>query len=176
MLFSTSFNIIFFSLAYTSYSAHHILPPPLSSSHWLPLLCSLWVSSFFVIFNSLIYCLDCTISDMIQSLPFPVWLISFSLMPWIPSVLLQMAKVQCFMVGWSSTVFAYGYRHTRVHLCVHTETSVHAFYGIFGLPEGTSGKGPTCQCKRCKRWVTVQSLTQEDPLKEEMTTRFSVLT
>ena len=162
---------ILFSLAYTSYFASHVLPPPLLSPDWSPLVCSLWVSSFFVIFNRVIYFLDCAIQNIIQYLSFSIWPISFSLTPWIPSTLLQMAKVPCFMVGLSSTVSVCGYRHsvcvwvyTQRHLYIHTVASL-------GFPEGTSGREPTC---KCKRWVTVQSLSQEDPLEKEAATHFSV--
>ena len=41
-----------------------------------------------------------------------------------------------------------------------------------GIPGGTSGKEPTCQCRRCKR--RVWSLGQEDPL-EGMATHFNIL-
>ena len=43
-----------------------------------------------------------------------------------------------------------------------------------GFPDGTSGKEPTCQCRRCKE-MGVQSLGQEDPLEEGTATHFSIL-
>ena len=42
-----------------------------------------------------------------------------------------------------------------------------------GLPGGTSGKEPTCQCSRHE--TRVQSLGQEDLLEEGMTTHSSIL-
>ena len=63
---------ILFSLAYTSYFASHVLPPPLPSPHWSPLVCSLLVSSLFVIFSRVIYFLDCTIRGIIQYLSFSI--------------------------------------------------------------------------------------------------------
>ena len=41
------------------------------------------------------------------------------------------------------------------------------------FPGGTSGKEPTCQCKRHETWVW--SLGQEDPLEKEMATHSSIL-
>ena len=43
-----------------------------------------------------------------------------------------------------------------------------------GFPDGTSGKEPTCQCRRCKE-MGVQSLGQEDPLEEGTATHSSTL-
>ena len=43
-----------------------------------------------------------------------------------------------------------------------------------GFPGGTSGKEPTCQCKRLKE-ALVQSLGWEDPLEEEMATQSGIL-
>ena len=44
---------------------------------------------------------------------------------------------------------------------------------ISGFPGGASGKEPTCQCRRCKRyWV---SLSREDPLGKGMAAPSSVL-
>ena len=44
---------------------------------------------------------------------------------------------------------------------------------ISGFPGGTSGKEPTCQCRRCKRcWF---NLSQEDPLGKGMATHSSIL-
>jgi len=37
-----------------------------------------------------------------------------------------------------------------------------------GFPGGTSGKEPTCQCKRCRQEMWVQSLSREFPLEEGM--------
>ena len=37
---------------------------------------------------------------------------------------------------------------------------------ILGFPCGTSGKEPSCQCRRQEMWV--QSLHWEDPLEKEM--------
>ena len=42
-----------------------------------------------------------------------------------------------------------------------------------GFPGGASGKEPTCQCMRLKRWV--QSLGWEDPLVKGMATHSSIL-
>ena len=42
-----------------------------------------------------------------------------------------------------------------------------------GFPVGTSGKEPACQCRRRKSWV--QSLSQEDPLEEEMAMHSGIL-
>ena len=42
-----------------------------------------------------------------------------------------------------------------------------------GFPSGTSGKEPSCQCKRYKTWV--RSLGQQDSLAEEMTTHSRIL-
>ena len=41
------------------------------------------------------------------------------------------------------------------------------------FPGGTSGKEPTCQCRRHETWV--RSLGQEDPLEKEMATHSSIL-
>ena len=41
------------------------------------------------------------------------------------------------------------------------------------FPGGTSGKEPTCQCRRHETWI--QSLGQEDPLEEGMATHFSIV-
>ena len=46
---------------------------------------------------------------------------------------------------------------------------------IWGFPGGTSGKEPTCQCRKCKREMWVQSLGQEEPLEEGMATHSSIL-
>ena len=43
-----------------------------------------------------------------------------------------------------------------------------------GFPGGTSGKEPTCQCRRCK--MCVRSLGWEDPLEEDLATHSSILT
>ena len=43
-----------------------------------------------------------------------------------------------------------------------------------GLSGGASGKEPACQCRRLSE-MQVQSLGQEDPLKEEMATHSSIL-
>ena len=43
-----------------------------------------------------------------------------------------------------------------------------------GFPGGASGKEPACQCRRHKE-MQVQSLGQEDPLEEGMTTYSSIL-
>ena len=42
------------------------------------------------------------------------------------------------------------------------------------FPGGTSGKEPSCQCRRHEMWV--QSLVWEDPLEESMATHYSILT
>ena len=47
-------------------------------------------------------------------------------------------------------------------------------YSQLGFPGGTSGKEPTCQCRRPKGH-RVQSLGQEDPLEEGMATHSSIL-
>ena len=44
---------------------------------------------------------------------------------------------------------------------------------FLGFPVGTSGKEPACQCRRRKSWV--QSLSQEDPLEEEMAMHSGIL-
>ena len=49
--------------------------------------------------------------------------------------------------------------------------SMYSMYRDF--PAGTSGKGPTRQCRRCKRHGP--SLGQEDSLEEGMATHFSIL-
>ena len=41
------------------------------------------------------------------------------------------------------------------------------------MPDGASGKEPACQCRRHESGV--QSLSQEDPLEEEMATHSSIL-
>ena len=41
------------------------------------------------------------------------------------------------------------------------------------FPGGTSGKEPTCQCRRHETWVP--SLGQEDALEKEMATHSSIL-
>ena len=43
-----------------------------------------------------------------------------------------------------------------------------------GFPDGTSGREPTCQCRRCKE-MPVQFLGQEDPLEAGMATHSSIL-
>ena len=62
----------------------------------------------------------------------------------------------------------------------YLRTSVESF-GILlsptvymGLSGGASGKEPACQCRRLSE-MQVQSLGQEDPLKEEMATHSSIL-
>ena len=45
---------------------------------------------------------------------------------------------------------------------------------VASFPGGASGKEPSCQHRRCKRWW-VRSLGQEDPLKKEMATHSSIL-
>ena len=40
---------------------------------------------------------------------------------------------------------------------------------------GASGKGPTCQCRKCKRHGLNGSLGREDPLEKRMATHSSVL-
>ena len=42
-----------------------------------------------------------------------------------------------------------------------------------GFPGGTSGREPTCQCRRCKIWV--QSLGWNDPLEKGMATYSNIL-
>ena len=44
---------------------------------------------------------------------------------------------------------------------------------MWGFPGGTSGKEPTCQCRRHKRCGF--DLSQEDPLEEDLATRSSML-
>ena len=46
---------------------------------------------------------------------------------------------------------------------------------LFGLPCGTSGKEPACQCRRHKE-IQVLSLGQEDPLEEGMAIHSNILT
>ena len=172
MVFSTSFNIIYF----IQLSLYLLLCfSCITSTPSLPRLVT--TGLFSVSLLLFCYIQSCDLFFRLRNtehhtvLSFSIWPISFSLTPWIPSTLLQMAKVPCFMVGLSSTVSVCGYRHsvcvwvyTQRHLYIHTVASL-------GFPEGTSGREPTC---KCKRWVTVQSLSQEDPLEKEAATHFSV--
>ena len=58
-------------------------------------------------------------------------------------------------------------------LYTHTHTHTHIHIYVQGFQCGTSGKEPTCQCRRHKTWIP--SLYQEDPLEEGMATHFSIL-
>ena len=58
------------------------------------------------------------------------------------------------------------------HLLFHL-SHLYKFLQLCGLPKWLSGKKPTCQCRRRETWV--QSLGQEDPLKEGMATLSSIL-
>ena len=64
-------------------------------------------------------------------------------------------------VNWETEINIY----TWLILCI---TSIR------GFPGGASGKGPTCQCRRCKR-CPVLSLGWEDSLEDVMATRSSIL-
>ena len=44
---------------------------------------------------------------------------------------------------------------------------------LLGFPGGTSGKEPTCQCRRHE--TQILSLYQKDPLEKEMATHTSIL-
>ena len=57
---------------------------------------------------------------------------------------------------------------------LHQEEKLPAPVHTWEVPDSTSSKGPTCQCKRCKRhrfdpWVGF------DPLEKEMATHSSIL-
>ena len=43
----------------------------------------------------------------------------------------------------------------------------------WGFPDGAGNKEPISQCRRPEMWV--RSLSQEDPLEEEMATHSSIL-
>ena len=58
--------------------------------------------------------------------------------------------------------------------CASRVCSLQAILGSMGFSEGTSGKGPACQCRRCKE-MQVQFLGREDPLGEGMATNSSIL-
>ena len=59
-------------------------------------------------------------------------------------------------------------------LCFWHAKSFGCIYFILRVPGSTSGKEPTCLDGRLKEtWV--QSLDQEDPLEEGMSTHFSIL-
>ena len=45
---------------------------------------------------------------------------------------------------------------------------------LIPFPGGASGKEAACQCRRCKRFILVQSLGREDPLEEGMATHSSI--
>ena len=48
---------------------------------------------------------------------------------------------------------------------------IHVY--VEGFPGGTSGKEPTCQCRRHE--TQIQPLYQEDPLEEGMATHSNIL-
>ena len=61
------------------------------------------------------------------------------------------------------------------HQATSSRVTTSVFEALFpGSIGGTSGKGPTCQCKEMKR-TQVQSLGLQDPLEEEMATHSSIL-
>ena len=70
--------------------------------------------------------------------------------------------VMSFLIKLKASV-CLGYIH--IHSCV--------FDCLSGLPRWLSGKESTCQCRRCRRQIS--SLSQGDPLEEEMTTHSSIL-
>ena len=45
---------------------------------------------------------------------------------------------------------------------------------VHWFPDGTTGKEPACQCRRCNR-LGFDPLGWEDPLEEEMATHSSIL-
>ena len=59
-----------------------------------------------------------------------------------------------------------------IYVCVHVYTHTHTHI-YMGLPSGSSGKEPACQCRRPETWV--QSLGREDPLEEGIATHSSIL-
>ena len=45
-------------------------------------------------------------------------------------------------------IYVYIHRYIHTHICIYTHTHTHTHTGF---PGGTSGKEPTCQCRRHKR-------------------------
>ena len=50
----------------------------------------------------------------------------------------------------------------------------YCYISDMGFPGGTSGKEPSCQCKRCRQETWIQSLSQEFPLEEGMAAHSSI--
>ena len=63
--------------------------------------------------------------------------------------------------------------HWRKHQLLPEKPRRDGSAAAQSFPRGSSGEAPTCQCRRCE--TQFQSLGQEDPLEEEMTTHFSIL-
>ena len=75
----------------------------------------------------------------------------------------EMHSLNCLL--WSFVYFVFG--------LFAFSYSLEGILCILGFPGGASGKEPTCQCRRQKRWFW--SLGWEDPLEEGMAIHSSIL-